>query len=350
MICVNARFLTQSLSGVQRFAVELSLRIKRYYGDDIVFLCPKNIVLHKYAEQLDAKQIGKYTGYLWEQVELPLYLRQKGGPLLINLCNMAPLFYENNLYTLHDAAFKAYAKAYSYKYRLVYGFMVPILLQRCKHVITVSNFSKKEIHKLYGTDIKKIVVVYNAIASQFFPIVDDKLKNTPYLFTITSTGDNKNFNMVLDVFLDAAKYIPGLKLYAAGKTLKEAKYTKYKKYADNPNIIFLGYISDDELIRYYSNALAFMFPSIYEGFGIPPLEAQMCKCPVVASTSGPLPEVLGSSALCADPFNKMALAKHVVTHPEIADEYRKKGIENVKRFSFENSAKRLIEIINKYKV
>ena len=349
-VVVNARFLTQRLSGVQRFAMELALRLKEHYGNNIQFVSPHDITDDDGFKRLEALVIGERLGYMWEQIDLPRYLKTIGNPILINLCNMAPIFYSNKIVALHDVAYKAYSRAYSPKMKIAYNVLVPQILKYSKHVITVSDFSKQEIQKYYNVAKEKITVIYNAVGSNFHYIKDKDLSSSNYLLTVSSIGENKNFITSLKVYAEASKRINDLKFYVIGNTLKEAKYTKYKDYADNPNIYFLGSISDNELIKFYSNALAFIYPSIYEGFGIPPLEAQSCGCPVIASNSGPLPEILSSSALIFDPSDVDSMTNAVVQLYEDMS-FRRQTIEigqtNPKRFSWEKSAERMTDIIDR---
>ena len=112
-IFVNARFLTQHMTGVQRYAVEICLELKRMMGDDIEFVSPCNIIQKKYAEMLNVRIIGRHKGHIWEQIDLPSYLRKNDNPLLLNLCNTAPLFYKNKIVTVHDVAFMPYPQTFS---------------------------------------------------------------------------------------------------------------------------------------------------------------------------------------------------------------------------------------------
>ena len=140
-IVVNARFLTQSITGVQRFAIEVCLKLKDLV-DDIEFVTSANVAQQEVFDALDAKIIGKFHGHLWEQIDLPQYLKRKGAPLLINLANTAPLFYKNKVVTIHDVAYKVFPQTYPKSFLMFYSFMIPKLLYGSKHVITVSEFSK----------------------------------------------------------------------------------------------------------------------------------------------------------------------------------------------------------------
>lgn len=97
MIIVNSRFLSQKLTGVQRYAIELCKSLKTIYGENILFVCPPSILHEHVANELGAKVIGTHTGHLWEQWDLPKFLKKKGSPLLVNLSNTAPVFYRNKV-------------------------------------------------------------------------------------------------------------------------------------------------------------------------------------------------------------------------------------------------------------
>ena len=139
MIVVNARFLTQKLTGVQRFAFEMSCQLMELYHDDILFVAPRNIRRSRYSDQLKPVLIGKYTGYLWEQYELPRYLKKRGCPLLLNLCNLAPVVYRNKISTIHDITFVKYPADYPFRMRWMYKMLVPHILNTSIRIITVST-------------------------------------------------------------------------------------------------------------------------------------------------------------------------------------------------------------------
>jgi len=142
-IIVNARFLTQKMTGVQRFATELAVRLAEEKCLDIEFVTPKNIVHLNLARKLNAKIIGSFSGHLWEQICLPFYLRVNKKPLLINLCSTAPIIYKNQIITHHDITYIRFPQSFSSKFILLYKLIIPLILRSSKKVITVSNFSKK---------------------------------------------------------------------------------------------------------------------------------------------------------------------------------------------------------------
>lgn len=278
-VVVNARFLTQRITGVQRFAIEVGLELKKMLGDDILFVSPSNIEQKEYAKQLSVKVVGNHKGHLWEQWDLPQYLKKQGSPLLLSLCNTAPLNYANKIVTVHDVAFEAYPQTFSKAFLYSYRFLIPRII----------NSAKRVIFKKEREDVSLFII-----------------------------GDLSNSNF------------------------KAIDIEAYKK---DPRISFLGRVSDEELVKYYSNAQAFVFPSIYEGFGLPPLEAQTCGCPVLVSDIPPHHEVVGESGKFCNPNNPNNIALGMCEILNESEILRNKGFENITRFSFEKSACQIYNII-----
>ena len=348
-LVVNARFLTQHMTGVQRYAVEICLELKRMMGNDVEFVSPYNIEQREYAARLSAKMVGSHKRHLWEQIDLPRYLHKNGNPLLLCLCNTAPLCYKNKIVTVHDVAFEAYPQTFNKAFLYTYRFLIPRIMKTALRVITVSQFSKDEINKYYGIDKRKIDVVFSAVADKFHVEDDMDLKRQKYFLAVSSLNYRKNFLAVLKAFAILEKQCPDVSLYIIGdlnnSNFKNVDTSHYKA---DPRIKFLGRVSDAELVRYYSNALTFVFPSIYEGFGLPPIEAQTCGCPVLVSDIPPHHEVVEDSGMFCDPYNMEAMAKAMREIGDCAEEYKKRGFENVKRFSFEKSAWQIYNIISEY--
>lgn len=348
MIVVNSRFLTQPITGVQRFSIELSLQLKKKLGSQVLFVSPSNILHHDLAEILEVKVIGRRTGHAWEQFDLPLFLNQMGKPLLLCMGNTAPVVYRNKVSILHDVTFLRYPQTFSKKFLMFYRLVIPWVLLTSRHVFTVSNFSLEEIVSSYKIDRNKISVVYNAVDQKFACVEDKGLSADKYLFTVSSIKVNKNFGVAVNAFKIIQKRIPDLKLYIMGDMNADSFRNMgnlIEECSKNPNIKLLERVSDNDLIRYYSNAVAFIFPSLYEGFGIPVLEAQACGCPVISSNSSSLPEILGDSALMCDPNNTNEFANAVlklVNHKSLKEILIDKGYENIKRFSWEKSAEKLL--------
>lgn len=345
LLVVNSRFLTQKITGVQRYAIEISKQLKNKLGKNVHFVAPKNILYNDIANELNVKIIGFNKGHLWEQIDLPRYLKQNGSPLLLNLANTAPLIYKNKIVTIHDIAFERFPQTFSWKFRLFYQWLIPKIIKTSKHIFTVSKFSKNEINVFYRINQDRISVIPNAVNDTFFP--KKKVLNEKYILAVSSLNYQKNFHSLIKAFnLLRDKNI---KLYLVGSFNKNfAPIELLDEIKKNKNIIFKGRVNDEVLIELYSNAVCFVFPSLYEGFGLPPLEAQACGCPVVSSNAASLPEVLGDSVVYFDPYDIDDMAekiKMVIEDENLQNELRFKGFENIKRFSWEESATKIVKII-----
>jgi len=346
MIVINARFLTQEIRGVQRFAQQICLALKRLRSD-VVFVAPHDIKLHESAKDLDVHIIGRNTGHLWEQIDLPLYLLRQGSPLLVSLCSTAPVLYGNQIATHHDINYVRYPQSYSLGFRAAYRTLTPILLRRVKALLTVSSFSKGEISSFYGFPANRIFVVPNAVSEAFKPAPTEV--TTPYLLAVSSPSAHKNFNRMIQAFLTLRNH-EDLQLHIVGAASEIFADPQLQHLAcRDPRIRFLGRLTDAELIEQYQGATAFVFPSLYEGFGIPPLEAQACGCPVLAANAASIPEVLQASALYFDPMDVAHIAaamERILTDMPLRKALRRRGLNNVERYSWDDSALRISQRID----
>lgn len=345
MLFVNARFLTQHITGVQRYAIEISKQLKFKLRDGVVFLSPKNIIHNEIARELGARTIGENSGHIWEQLDLPVYIKREGGSLLLNLANTAPVFYKNKICVVHDIAYERFPQTFNWKFRLFYKFLIPKILKNSRKIMTVSKFSRNEISQLYGIQSDRIDIVYNSVNATFKNIRTENKEK--YILAVSSLHYQKNFHSLIEA-LDGLGD-ENIKLFLVGEINKNfTNLNLLEKIKNNTNIIFTGRINDKELARLYSSAVCFVFPSFYEGFGIPPLEAQSCGCPVVCSNAASLPEIYGDSVVYFNPHDVEDMRNKIQTvlsDENLQNELRIKGFENIKRFSWERSAQQIIEIM-----
>lgn len=313
-IYINGRFLTQNITGVQRYAIEIIKALDKYLNNndlnyEFEIVCPKNIKQKLILKNIKIKQIGILKGHLWEQIELPLYVKNK---LLFNFCNCAPLVKKNQIVTIHDVAVCAVPYAYSKLFRIWYKFMYRILTSRLKKIFTVSEFSKKELNKYFNISLGKIEVTYNGI---------DHMKNVQpnenifskfsieknnYVLAVSSLNPSKNFKLILET----AKISPEFNFVIAGGT--NSTVFKEQGLEITSNVKFIGYVSDKELVALYKYASCFVYPSIYEGFGIPPLEAMYFNCPVIVSNIEVFKEIYKDNVLYCDINDNNILREKII--------------------------------------
>ena len=349
MVYINARFLTQPITGVQRYSIEISKQLKTLLPN-CRFVAPHNIIHSELARELQVEVVGTRTGHLWEQLDLPRFLKKQGTPLLVNLANTAPLFYNNKFVTLHDVAFVRYPESFSRAFRLAYQMMTPRTLRSALQIITVSEFSKSEICSLYNIPEDKVTVIYNAVSDVFTRGVQDPqatAPKAPYIMAVSSINKQKNFQGFIEAFSELKQ--TSHQLYIVGSLNKNfSNPGLLEKITADPRIKLLGRVSDPELAELYRHATAFVYPSFYEGFGIPPLEAQACGCPVIVSNVASLPEVCADSALYCSPFAVADIAAQINTlidKPQLAAPLIEKGYHNISRFSWASSAAKLSHLI-----
>jgi glycosyltransferase involved in cell wall biosynthesis len=238
-ICVNARFLTQRITGVQRYAIEISRELRRI-DPSIRFYSPREVIHKELADELGAMTIGRGIGHFWEQFDLPRYLWGQGHPLLLNLGNTAPIFYGNKVSVVHDIAFVRYPRSFSTSFKMAYRVLIPGVIKTSKLVATVSEFSKQEICSHYGVPESRLGVVYNAASSQFRTAPDVEAQN--FVLAVSSISYQKNFISLIRAFRMLAR--PGYKLRVVGGVgLGNAGEELLREVDGDPRIEFLGRVS-----------------------------------------------------------------------------------------------------------
>ena len=339
---VNARFLTQDTTGVQRYAVEVSKRLK-VLRPDARFLTPRGVKHPELEAQLGAETVGRSSGHGWEQGELLAYTRSGA---LLSLCNTGPLAHPRQVVTLHDASPFAVPEAYSRAFRSWYRVVFAGLKRTARGLITVSHFSQRELGRYCGVRPERLEVIYEGAEHIFAALADpgilDKhaLYDRPFLLAVGSSSPHKNFGT----------------LVRALEKLGETSFEVVIAGGSNPrvhatagtlpdNVTHVGYVSDGELRALYEHAAGFVHPAYYEGFGIPPLEAMTLGCPVLVSNAASLPEVCGDAALYFDPFNEDDIAAKIQTFMQdegLQTRLRTLGAAQAERFSWDTAAREVL--------
>lgn len=309
---VDGLFLTQRLSGIQRCSLELLTALDPLLPAGVVEVVTPPLTAAQTAALPEWKNItvrpcGAHKGLAWQQLDYPRYLKASGAKGLCT-CNVIPWFGFKGIAIVHDVCYRARpdfyiaprARVSAFWHRLQYR----RIAQKAEKIITVSNFSKAELEKYYNVDPRRVGVVYNAWQHMERVRPDGgvfqkwpALEPGRYYFTMANLLKNKNLPWVLQ----AAKADPGTVFAVAGGG--DLKAAAGAMGLDGlANVQYLGYVSDGEAKTLLQNCRAFLFPTLYEGFGIPPLEAVACGAPRILVSDTPcMREVYGPFAAYIDP-------------------------------------------------
>lgn len=340
---INGRFLTKNITGVQRFAIEVVKELdKMNIKDEIIILTPKDVNINLYLKNIKTIKIGGLKGNLWEQLSLPMFLHKKKSYALLNLCNLGPILNPGYV-VLHDISFKTNPQHLNWKFSLYYKLITRININRYKHIFTVSNFSKNEIIKNYRINPDKITITYNS-AEHLNEVKENsdilkklKLEEKEFLFSLGSKSPHKNHKFIEK----CAKYNPNILFVVSGD--KNNNVFKEEQDEKLENIIYTGRITDAQMKALYSSCKAFIFPSTYEGFGIPPLEAIQCGCKNIMVSDIPVfREIYGNNVKYINLEEEENESKHILN--KIEDEIVLNKQE-FKKYTWKNTSNIIIKNI-----
>jgi len=352
---INGKFASQRMTGVQRVGYELAVAFAQLFPDGGI---PPLLLPSIGGEDVvfpGAKITSRWLkGALWEQFALPLAI---GERTLLSLCNIGPLFARRQVLMVHDVAVYDLPENYSWKYRLWYRVAYAILRRRVCHIVTVSEFSRQRILQRLNIAESRVSVIHNGV-DHFDRIVSDtricsrlNLTKDNYVLVVGSLSVGKNLARILA----AVEQLGGnhdWQFVVVGACDLRVFNAKAKSDFDlSKGVIAAGFVSDGELKALYEEAGCFLFPSLYEGFGLPPLEAMYCGCPVIASREAALPEVCGDAAMYCDAWSVNDIAikvEQLMTNPAMRESLRGRGRARARGFRWDFSARQLLEVLERH--
>ncbi len=348
MLYINGRFLTRPMTGVERFAYSICVAMAES-GKSFAVICPKGPIRKEYdVSRLNIIHYGFGGSHFWEQCVLPWFFAGKKDYMLLSLTGLGTILMRNKIMTIHDLSFLRSPSWFSRTYYWYYRFMTPLAVRTSRHILTVSEFSKSEILHFYPfLSDDKVSVIYSAINSNLFrrdnsvPAAKER-----FVLTVSSIDPRKNFARLLEAY----NGIKGTKLYIVGN-YNQIFQKQDDLLQDRNDVKFLGRASDRELLELYNQAVCFVLPSLYEGFGLPPLEAMACGCPVLVSDIPVEREICADAARYFNPYSVEDIRRTIREQLECDDSTRneqiERGFSNITRFSWRRSAGIIIEIVEK---
>lgn len=362
-IYVNGRFLQQPITGIQRYGREL-LQVWDELIDsgeiasdqvNIEVLVPRAKVDAPKLRHISVRQVGWFKGQLWTQLELPA---QSRGGLLFSPDNLQPLLAPllgPSVVTVHDLTFKLFPRAHTTPFRLLYGLLISNGIRNATALITSTEAEKANIVAHYPRAKDRIAVVHLGARSALTPITSHKetrngRPNDRYILWVGSLISRKNPQGAIDaaVLVNQQMRLP---LIVVGTGHRGMQKTEIRVPANDGAIQFANrVISSDDIGELYQNALCLLFPTFYEGFGLPAVEAMAHGCPVVTSDIPVMREVCGDAALYCNPNEPGEIADKVrmlAESSEMRAQLSRRGLHRAAQFSWERCARETFGVLHR---
>lgn len=328
-LAVNARVTKFAMGGQQRVTAEILKRL-----GPLTELAPRH-------------PLGGMKGHMWEQFILPLRAR---GQLLWSPSATGPIFKGQQIVTLHDVAFLDVPEFFSGSFAAFYKTLMPALVKRVARIVTVSEFSRQRIAATLGVDESRIDVIPNGVSDHFRPYPDCEVTATRvslglpkrYLLLQATADKRKNLARTLRAWAHAQDQLPDdVWLVVSGNLGRAHVFGDMESIPDAPRTKLIGYVDEAHMGPLLAGAEAFLFPSLYEGFGLPIIEAMSCNTPVLTAAATATQEIAGDAALLVDPNSEAAIAKgmiEIANNAELRARLSKQGLERARTYSWDKAA------------
>ncbi|NIM91039.1 MAG: glycosyltransferase [Candidatus Aminicenantes bacterium] len=317
--------------------------------------------------QENLELVNKYTriksNVLRKAVFLPFSIRNLKMDLFHGVDHIGlPFLYRSKtcqyVVTIHDLITRIYPRSFPIKQRLIQNTLLPLILSKAERIIVDSRSTENDVQKFYSQQVEKVRVIYPGVESLFYPrsqkeverVLDKYQLDFKYYFFLGTLEPRKNIVRLIEAFIKLKRkrnvehrlVISGRKGWLYKEIMEKIKHSPFSQ-----DIIFTDFVDDQDLPYLFSGAEMFLYPSLYEGFGLPVLEAMACGTPVIASNLSSLPEITGEAGILVDPMNieEIALAMEELSEDrKLQEELRKKGLERAKLFSWEKAAQETKEL------
>lgn len=354
-IGILARGLTKG--GVTRVINNLLSEFDKSYEHNF-FLFTDDKKYEKIYNNIKVVFIENSNKILWDYIKSRKYLKKYNLDMIIYPKNIIPFTHKNlnakKVNIVHDLAYFDNKLNEYKKFDTLY--MKTFMKKSCllsDKIIAVSQSTKDDIVKRFGIDKKKIIVAHEGVENNFKVLSKKELEITikkfnleiPFIFYCGSLSPRKNILRALKAFNKIKDKVPHKIYLAGGQSWNDSEVLEYIDKNLNNRVIKVGYLSEEELVHFYNISDLYIYPSIYEGFGLPILEAQSCGCPVLTSNLTSCPEVAGDGAVIVEAYDIGDIKKKmykILTDKNYKKKIIEKGYENVKKFSWGKMADKII--------
>jgi len=326
--------VTNEKSGLDKYSQEIAKRL------DV-----KKVESRRYLSLTEAYRLAKLISSQGDVVHLPnqhfaRYALFRKNPFIVTVHDLVRFCFNFSRETITESILLKLDIRY---------------IKRASHIIATSQNTRNDLIKYLKIPGNKISVIYNGIDHSVFKPYHIKLLDKLYILYVGSERPRKNLGRLFAAFAKLKKEFPELKLVKIGACGRSEKYRrdtikKLDSLGITRDVIFVDHIPEIDLAHYYSSAALLAYPSLYEGFGLPPLEAMACGCPVVTSNTSSLPEVVGEAGIMVNPYDIDSLAqamRQVLTDSKLRNDMVRKGLEQAKRFSWERASTETMEVYEK---
>jgi glycosyltransferase involved in cell wall biosynthesis len=358
-IAIDARPAEKERFGIAKYTYELIMALKDIpTGHDYVLLVNTNKLADFVVQQKNFRLYkikSKWLG-LGEQFEIPLALKKIRPDVFHATSFVVPVWQVvPTIVTIHDLIHLIFPEHYGLKHKIYFRLILKSILSRTQKIIAVSKSTKRDLINWYGIENQKIVVIYHGVSNQFRPIDDPRQidifkrqHSLPerFILYIGNRKRHKNLKGLFRAFANFKKFdkdqyylvISGEQDHETEKLAGESGVKDW--------LVYTGKVLENELPLLYNSASLFVFLSLYEGFGLPPLEAMACGVPVIASNVSSLPEVVGEGGILVNPMETEQvgrLMQNVLTNSSLAEELKIKGLRQAANFTWEKCAMQTLE-------
>ena len=358
-IAIDLTSLSYHMTGIERYAACISEELIKIDTDNEYILVFRNEIYESFLPYVDKNNVsivvtkGK-NKIIFSQIILPITLYGMDADVFLFLAFTNPILFKKGIMinTIHDMGPWDHPQALDFIHKVYYRLNGFISAKFSYKIITVSFFSRDRIHEIFSIPLEKINVAYSAVSNQFkkehypaFYIIRDKY-NIPekYIMTLSTLEPRKNMILLLEAFSEIKDQVDYDLVLVGRKGWKMDEILE--KYNKDGRIHITGFVDDEDVASLYKNAMSFVFPTLYEGFGLPPIEALSLGTPVISSDAASMPEVLRKQAVFFKSNDKQELSelllnlkKNVDDMPHELDEFQRKN------YKFEESARKILKII-----